>query len=175
MKIEIIGNPGTGNTFGETVIQHADVVAPNATTVSPTYNYFGTDKRTQQKTKEEVDDDIKNVYKTQILDYVGKLKPYVNAPWEKNYDTMWLSILALPAVEAEMLEVGNQHDTHFNRNLIASIIYVMTEQVLKEKTKTTLAEILEGYKLHSVRLAMNYPDDEMLKAIREIIEKEKAK
>lgn len=175
MKIEIIGNPGTGNTFGETVIQHADVVAPNATNVSPTYNYYGNAKNQQKKSPEQADEELKKVYKTEILEYVGKLKPYVNEPWVNTYDTMWLSILAIPSVEAEMLEPGNQHDTNFNRNLIASIIFVLTEEVLKEKTKTTLAEILEGNKLHSVRLAMYYPEDEMLKAIRDIIEKEKKK
>lgn len=176
MKIEIIGNPGSGNTFGETVIQHADVVAPNATTVSPTYNYYGNAKNPQKKSAEQADEELKNVYKKEILDYVGKLSPYVSDGWVKTYDTMWLAILKLPSVEEEIFEVGNQHDTNFNRNLVASIIWVMvTQDVLKEKVKTALAEILEGNKKHSVRLAMNFPDDDMTKAIKEIIENEKRK
>lgn len=70
-------------------------------------------------------------------------------------------ILALPEVEAQVYNPGKQHNTNFNRNLIANIIYIMCNaEVFATQNAAQLAMSLEGDKEHSVRNQLGvYPDN----------------
>ena len=162
MKVEITGNPGTGNTFQEINISSVQNYNPNATTVI-NYNYgdrlkptSAPDKAMQQAEREQ--------RKAEIMEYVSRIKMYVADEWKNRYETIWRSVLDIPEVEAVVYEPGKQKDTLFNRNLVANIIYVMCEGgVFATDNATTLAECLEGDKDHSVRAKLRQnPDDKTL-------------
>lgn len=53
MKIDITGNPGTGNTFQEFNIQHVDNFNPNATTVINNYNN-GIKQTSQESDRQDI-------------------------------------------------------------------------------------------------------------------------
>lgn len=176
MDININGNPGSGNTFIDIKIDHADTVAPNATTISNTYNITnnGPVKGSGSMSSTQADEELKKVYKKKILDYVGRLKQYVSPVWEKDYDTLWLSILKLPAVDAEVYNKGHQHHTDFNRNLVAGIIKMMNGNVLVETEASTLAVALENSQKHPVRGALGkWPSQEIQNAVKPLLTKEK--
>ena len=110
---------------------------------------------------QELPDAEREQRKAAILQYVAKLARYVSKDWKNRYDTLWKNILSLPEVEAEVYNPGRQKGTTFNRKLIANILYIMcTENVIKDKNATTLAEALEANKEHSVRSQLGqYPLD----------------
>lgn len=155
MQLEIIGNPGTGNTFMEVHIENYN---PNLTTVVNNYNGVSQKPTTAIQ---ELPDAEREQRKAAILQYVAKLARYVSKDWKNRYDTLWKNILSLPEVEAEVYNPGSQKGTTFNRKLIANILYIMcTENVIKDKNATTLAEALEANKEHSVRSQLGqYPLD----------------
>lgn len=155
MQLEIIGNPGTGNTFMEVHIENYN---PNLTTVVNNYNGVSQKPTTAIQ---ELPDAEREQRKAAILQYVTKLARYVSKDWKNRYDTLWKNILSLPEVEAEVYNPGRQKGTTFNRKLIANILYIMcTENVIKDKNATTLAEALEANKEHSVRSQLGqYPLD----------------
>ena len=159
MDINITGNPGTGNTFQEIHIDTVQNYNPNATTVIN--NNYGDKQKPAPATEKVLQDAEREQRKAEIMDYVAKLKNYVAKDWKNRYESLWKEILALPEVNAEVYEPGRQQGTTFNRNLIANILYIMcTENVIKDKNATTLAEALEANKEHSVRSQLGqYPLD----------------
>ena len=60
--------------------------------------------------------------KDAIMDYVGRLKPMVRDSYIDCYDQLWTEILELKEVKMQVYDIGKQHDTKFNRNLVAQII-----------------------------------------------------
>lgn len=150
MDINIKGNPGTGNTFQEIHIDTVQNYNPNATTVI-NYNY-GEKPKPAPATPKVLQDAEREQRKTEIMDYVTKLKQYVAKDWKNRYESLWKEILALSEVDAEVYEPGRQQGTTFNRNLIANIIYIMCKEgVISENNATTLTVALEGDKEHPVR------------------------
>lgn len=158
MKIDITGDPGTGNTYMEIHIGSVHNFNPNLTTVN--YNYNGASQK-PTKVISELPHAERELLKVAILQYVAKLAQYVSNEWKNRYHTLWKNILEIPEVEAEVFNPGRQKGTTFNRKLIANILYIMcTENVIKDKNATTLAEALEANKEHSVRSQLGqYPLD----------------
>lgn len=159
MDLNIIGDPGTGNTFQEIHINNVETYAPNATTI--VNNHYGDKKRGIPASEVQHSDTDIRLRQTEILQYVMRLKPYVAKEWQGRYESTWRAILALPEVAPSVYEPGRQRDTTFNRNLVANIIYIMCHVgVITEKNASTLTQALEGDKDHSVRAQLGrYPDN----------------
>lgn len=155
MKIEIEGNPGTGNTFSETHIEHVENYNPNAQTVIN--NYYGTRARKENdrpKAGKETDYDL---IRQEILDYVSRLKRYLDNDWKQGYDKLWNDILDVPEVAEKIYDPGKQQGTNFNRNLVANIICCLsTHGAFKDYNAAQFTEALEGDKDHSVRHALGF-------------------
>lgn len=150
MDINITGDPGTGNTFQEINIGTVHNFNPNATTVI-NYNY-GEKLKAAPAPDKVLQDADKEARKAGIMEYVLRLKPHVAKDWKNRYESIWQKILALPEVEEQVYEPGKQKGTTFNRNLVASIIYIMCKQnVLSTDNATELTKALENDKDHSVR------------------------
>lgn len=58
----------------------------------------------------------------EILTYVGNLWNFYTSEWQLHYKELWNDILDMPVVDLQVYKRGNQHDTHFNRNLVGNII-----------------------------------------------------
>lgn len=159
MDINITGNPGTGNTFTDIHIDYVQNYNPNATTVIN--NNYGDKPKTAPPAEKSLQDAEKEQRKSEILDYVLRLKDCVARDWKNRYEALWKEILALPEVDAVVYDPGKQKGTSFNRNLLAHIIYIMCkEKVIAEDNATQLTVALEGDPDHSVRAKLgNYPDD----------------
>lgn len=158
MDIRIEGNPGTGNSFHEYHINNVETFAPNATTVIN--NHYGERKSASVTTSKGEDKSDLIQRQHEIMDYVGNLKQYVAPEWKNRYESVWRSILTQPEVAAAIYEPGKQKDTTFNRNLVANIIFLMTEHdVITERNATTLTLALENDKEHSVRAQLRSKPD----------------
>lgn len=167
MKFDKDFNPGTGNTYVS--VENGGVYNnnPNATTVTNTTNIYMDGKKAQTML---LDDTEKQMRKNALLEYVGKLKDYASVDWKGRYDKLWLDILEIPEVDAEIYDKGQQKDTIFNRNLVGNIIHVLIGKVIAETNVTTLAKALEGKGTGSVRGQMgNKPSAEIEKALLELI------
>lgn len=184
MNIKIEGNPGTGNTFQEIHIGTVQNYNPNATTVI-NYNGVGGEVKNEQKAEKPKGKNLmemreKSPIKEEIMLYVSCLnkEELVVSDWVgKKYIDLWNAILDLPEVDAEAYNIGRQHGTSFNRNLIGNIIYYLATRadkkrcVYKELNASLYAEKLEGNNEHSVRLAMSkLPKDEIKKALDKLME-----
>lgn len=66
----------------------------------------------------------KDALRAEILRFVGYLRPYLAIDY-KDYMDLWEKILAIPEVDALVYNQGKQKGTTFNRNLVASIIYML--------------------------------------------------
>ena len=91
------------------------------------------------------------------------------------YESTWRSILALPEVAAAVYEPGKQKDTTFNRNLVANILYLMTEHgIITERNATALTLALENDKEHSVRAQLRSKpgDREVTEAVNKLLDTE---
>ena len=118
MEVKIEGNPGTGNTFQEININGPiENYLPNATQV--VNNYYGTTKKAQDA--EPVVD--RATLKKKILEDVGKLVNMVYKRRQTNWMDLWNDLLDLPEVKYEVCNPGNNHDTIYNRKLVAGIIH----------------------------------------------------
>lgn len=171
MKIEITGNPGTGNTFNETNIGYVENYNPNATTVI--VNHYDGKKKGQTPEEKGQEELQKLSIKKDIKDYVGNLSGYVSDVWKNRYNTLWETILAHPKVSEVVYNPGKQQAT-FNRNLVANIICMMVDKgIITEDNKTTLTIALEGDKDSPVRaqLAIKVQDAEIKQAVTDVIEK----
>lgn len=170
MDINITGNPGTGNTFTEVNIGTVQNYNPNATTVIN--NNYGDRPKTAPVPDKILSDAKRQQCQAEILDYVGRLHKFVAKEWRNRYEALWRQVLALPEVEASVYEPGKQKNTSFNRNFVANIIYIMSnEKVITEDNATTLTFALEGDKDHAVRAQLgNKPtDDSLVGKLRELI------
>lgn len=170
MKIDIEGNPGTGNSFTEIHIGTVQNYNPNATTVIN--NNYGT--RTQQTTgglngvKEDKDE-----VRIRILRYVKRTEDLASESWKRKYMTLWEQILSIKQVDAEVYEPGGQQGTSFNRVLVAAIMRVLLDSDVYQRrcTATALAIALEGNKDHHVRQEIGkYPSTEIQSAVKTLLE-----
>lgn len=166
MEINIKGNPGTGNTY--VAVENGGVYNnnPNATSVTNiTYNYNG--NSTQYDAT--IDDEEKKMRKSELLKYVGKLKPLLKEEWKSKYDKLWLDILEIPEVDEKIYNKGKQRDTIFNRNLVGNIINTMKSVIFPEHiTASAFAKALEGNEKHSIRAQIG---NKAPKEIEELIKK----
>lgn len=170
MKVEITGNPGTGNTFQEINISSVQNYNPNATTVI-NYNYGDKPKATSAPDKTMQQAECEQL-KSEIMEYVSRIKMYVADEWKNRYETIWRSVLDIPEVESLVFSPGKQKDTLFNRNLVANIIYVMCNAgFYAEANATTLTIALEDDKEHSVRrqLAKEPADERLVKHVKALL------
>jgi len=155
MEINIKGNPGTGNTFQEIHIEHADSVNPNATTVAVTHNHYN-DKREAPRAKTEVPRVDTAPIRAEILSYVSSTRPFLKDEWKDRFMRLWEGILDLRDISAVVYNPGKQKDTNFNRDLVANIIHYLNGKGLYRENgnPTALAMALEGSKDHSVRRSL---------------------
>ena len=150
MDINIKGNPGTGNTFQEVHIGTVQNYNPNATTVINN-NYGDKPKPTSVPDKTIQQAECEQL-KSEIMEYVSRIKRYVADKWKNRYETTWRSVLDDSEVERLVFSPGKQKNTSFNRNLVANIIYIMCNAGFYSETNaTTLTIALEGNNEHSVR------------------------
>jgi len=167
MKFDKDFNPGSGNTF---VLLDSGAIYnnnPNATTVTNTTNIYMDGKKSQPIPP---DDKEKQIRKNALLQYVGLLKEHVADEWKDKYDSLWLQILEIPQVDAEIYNKGQQKGTEFNRNMVGNILHVLIGKVIKETNVSTLTKTLEGKVGHSVREQMGMkPSAEIEKALLELI------
>ena len=163
MKVEIEGNPGTGNTYQEIHIGRVENYNPNATTV--TNNYYGTrvkeeDDRGEESKKGSGLMDIREIppIREQVLAYVSCLSGQVDDEWKSRYMKVWADILDLDVVSASIYNPGKQQGTNFNRNLVANIIHYLAQRGIygddKRYNAAQIAVYLEGRSDHSVRMAL---------------------
>jgi hypothetical protein len=152
MKVQIDGDPGTGNTFKETTynIQNVETLAPNATTVvNKHYHINGpisaaeeaaleaagkraeTDGQepaatapSRKKAKELVDTEV---VREEILTFVSKVRPLLDDAWKADYPKIWEDILNMQEVKEKIYAPGKQKNTNFNQYLVGNILYFMFE------------------------------------------------
>jgi hypothetical protein len=177
-KFIIEGNPGTGNTFIK--IGTAYNVNPNAKEVKNTF-IIGNGKDATAAIKEAMGQDShsasdmespfnrmpesdENVditpIRTEILNYVSRVRPLLTDEAKSTFMKMWEDILALPAVESKVYKPGKQWGTNFHRDLVANILYhLRSRKIYKVVYKdnyngAAMCEALEGDRDHSVKHAL---------------------
>lgn len=177
-KFIIEGNPGTGNTFIK--IGTAYNVNPNAKEVKNTF-IMGDGKEAAKAIAEatgqtplsgsashspfdrmrepEESIDITPI-RTEILNYVSRVRPLLTDEAKSTFMKMWEDILALPSVESKVYKPGKQWGTNFHRDLVANILYYLrTRKIYKVVYKdnyngAAMCEALEGDRDHSVKHAL---------------------
>ena len=176
MKIEIEGNPGTGNSFTEVHIDKVENYNPAATTVITKHYHFDGNAlpaseeaidaaaEAVERHAEKQDDRIDTTpIRSEILNYVSCIRPYLADDWKSRYMNVWEDILDLDIIASQVYKPGKQQGTNFNRNLVANIIYYLDScGAYKDKyNASTMTVALEGDKDHSVRSALgsNPPAD----------------
>ncbi len=129
MKIEINGNPGTGNTFTEVHIGHIENSFPNVKAVniikdgsSKTTTIVSEGDDNSPKGHPLSADRDKEAKRQDILKYVGQTLPLVRYGWKDRYMNLWEDILNLPDVDAVIYRQGRQQHTSFNRKEVLHII-----------------------------------------------------
>ena len=164
MNLNITGDPGTHNSYSEVNIHidHVENFNPAATSVVNNYGSLPIAPRSHRSEYKEgapvPSPDAISVLNDEILSYVRRLTRCVAPSHIATYDKLWLDILTLPEVAAEVYNPGKQHGTAFNRNLVAGIICMMKDTgIITETNVSRLAELLEGDKEHSVRAALASP------------------
>ncbi len=171
MKIDITGNPGTGNTFTEINIGYVENYNPNLTTLNINH-YDG--KQQQHAPKQNGEDELqKQELKAEIMSYVKQLSDYVCDGWKNRYERLWETILSHPKVSKKVYSPGKQHAT-FNKYLVANIICMMCKKsIITEKNMSALTIALEGTTDHAVRgkLAFEPDDADVKKAVLDVFEK----
>ena len=169
-------------------IQTAYNVNPNATVVNNTFN-IGSSKEGEKAIAEamgpkpqslldrmrepEENIDITPI-RTEILNYVSRVRPLLTDEAKSTFMKMWEDILALPEVESKVYKPGKQWGTNFHRDLVANILYhLRTRKIYKVVYRdnyngAAMTEALEGDKDHSVKHALR---DDPPKDVREAIDK----
>ena len=190
-KFIIEGNPGTGNTF--IMIGTAYNVNPNAKEVKNTF-IMGNGKDAAAAIREamgachsaldaespidclhEPEGNIDTTpIRTEILNYVSRVRPLLTDEAKSTFMKMWEDILALPAVKRKVYKPGKQWGTNFHRNLVANILHYLRNRkiyavVYKDNYNgAAMTEALEGDKDHSVKHALR---DDPPMDVREAIDK----
>lgn len=177
-------NPHAGNIHQEFNF-HGNVqnVNPAAHTVNNTYYiYKGVQSDEDQNTTTSVSSNEANLIdkghlRGEILEYVGRLYDLYKPEWQMHYPELWNDILDIPEIDSEVYKRGRQRDTHFNRNLVANIIYYLDGHHLyrDEYRATEFTRALEkGDKDSSVRASLGMsPSSAICEAIRHLIETKK--
>ncbi len=112
--------------------------------------------------------------RTEILNYVSRVRPLLTDEAKSTYMKMWEDILALPEVESKVYKPGKQWGTNFHRDLVANILFhLRTRKIYKVVYKdnyngAAMAEALEGDRDHSVKHALR---EEPPADIREAVDK----
>lgn len=177
-KFIIEGNPGTGNTFIK--IGTAYNVNPNAKEVKNTF-IMSNGKDASTAIREAMDQtsncppDIESPFncmcepeeniditpiRTEILNYVSRVRPLLTDEAKSTFMKMWEDILVLPAVESKVYKPGKQWGTNFHRDLVANILYhLRSRKIYKVVYKdnyngAAMCEALEGDRDHSVKHAL---------------------
>ena len=172
MEIKIEGDPGTGNTFQEINIGHIEHNYPNATTVTNTYINGTREEADTTSLRDTMKEPLENVditpIRTEILNYVSRLRPYLAPEYKSSYMKLWEDILDLDIIEKHVYYPGKQQDTNFNRNLVAAIIYFLVKRGYfgdeRKFNATQMAIALEGSGKHSVRNALKVPPPDNIKS-----------
>lgn len=200
MDIKIEGNPGTGNTFQKISQEiHIGTVGTysNASVIN---NYYGTvgelsgKKKKQEGAEDDTHDDPKqpipgnrqreqlkeseeeidySPIRTEILNYVSRVRPLVHPDKRDRYMKMWEGILELDAVRPFVYKTGKQKRTNFNRKLIVNILHHLdTRRMYKDPYKARdLALALENDFDMSVRGELGkYPSENVCAEINEYLE-----
>ena len=197
MDIKIEGNPGTGNTFQEINIGTVHNFNPNATTIINNYGTSGerlNEKKPQKGAKDGASDDSElsspnnrqreqlkeseeeidySPIRTEILNYVSRVRPLVHPDKRDRYMKMWEGILELDAVRPFVYRTGKQKRTNFNRKLIVNILHHLdTRRMYKDPYKARdLALALENDYDMSVRGELGkYPSENVCAEINEYLE-----
>lgn len=187
-KFIIEGNPGQGNTFIK--IGTAYNVNPNATKVDNTF-IIGSQEEGKKAMGEAMKGKPENPFerlrepeeniditpiRTEILNYVSRIRPLLTDDAKSSFMKIWEDILALPEVEALVYKPGKQWGTNFNRDLVANILYHLRERkiykvVYKDNYNgAAMTEVLEGDRDHSVKHALrNEPPKEVREAIDKLL------
>ena len=186
MKVEIEGNPGTGNSFIENTynIKKVETLAPNATTiVNKHYHITGpicaaeetsleaVGERTEasvtvpcrKKAKELIDIEV---VREEILTFVSKARPLLDDAWKADYPKIWEDILNMQEVKDKIYDPGKQKHTNFNQYLVGNILYFMFEDCGacsddKEYNASEVCMKLIGTTEHQLRkeLSKNPPEE----------------
>ena len=111
--------------------------------------------------------------RTEILNYVSRVRPLLTDEAKSTYMKLWEDILDLPEVESKVYKQGKQWGTNFNRDLVANILYHLRQRkiykvVYKDNYNgAAMCEALEGNRDHSVKHALR---DEPPVDVREAID-----
>ena len=152
MKVEIEGNPGTGNSYTDIHDNHIETLAPNAQTViNKHYHISGpigaaeeaaleaaaeraeadgqepaatAPVSSRKKPKELIDTEV---VRDEILTFVSKVRPLLDDAWKADYQNIWQDILNMQEVKEKIYDPGKQKNTNFNQYLVGNILYFMFE------------------------------------------------
>ena len=173
-------------------IQTAYNVNPAATEINNTF-IIGSGKEATAAVKEalgakpaiqfdnmkepEVNIDITPI-RTEILNYVSRVRPLLTEDAKSTFMKMWEDILSLPEVESKVYKAGKQWGTNFHRDLVANILYHLRSRKIyavvyrDNYNGAALAEKLEGDKEHSVKHALrSEPPQDVRDAIDDMLKK----
>lgn len=112
--------------------------------------------------------------RTEILNYVSRVRPLLFDEAKSTFMKMWEDILALPEVESKVYSHGKQWGTNFHRDLVANILFhLRARKIYKVVYKdnyngAAMAEALEGDRDHSVKHALR---EEPPVDVREAVDK----
>lgn len=189
MKVEIEGNPGTGNSYTDIHDNHIETLAPNATTVvNKHYHISGPISAAEEavleeavqraeadgqepaatapsrkKAKELVDIEV---VREEILTFVSKVRPLLDDAWKADFQNIWDDILNMQEVKEKIYTPGKQKHTNFNQYLVGNILYFMFEDCGacsddKDYNASEVCMKLIGTTEHQLRkeLAKNPPEE----------------
>lgn len=136
MKIEIKGNPGTGNHYTEVNVKNIEANFPNVKEVIINKDANGNKVITTKggenpalsvgaapaPAPEQGGNINKEARRQDILHYVEKLLPLIMYDWKAKYMDLWADILNIPEVDAMIYKRGHQQNTSFNRKEVLHII-----------------------------------------------------
>ena len=155
MKIQIEGNPGTGNSYTDIHDNHIETLAPNATTVVNKHYHFG-DGVSSAKIQVPSDEALEalaeqgdasglkpetrnlnpkkakelidtEVVREEILTFVSKVRPLLDDAWKADFQNIWDDILNMQEIKEKIYDPGKQKHTNFNQYLVGNILYYMFE------------------------------------------------
>lgn len=147
MKVQIEGNPGSGNTYHESTynINNVETFAPNATTVvnkhyhisgvqglindeaiEATVEHMDRSDNLSAKKSQKATVDIEPI-RQEILTWVSKVRPFLCDSWKSDYMDIWDDILNMQEVKEKVYNPGKQKNTNFNQYLLGNILYFMFE------------------------------------------------
>lgn len=155
-------------------IDKAYNVNPAATVVNNTFN-ISSGREAVDAVKEALGGDITPI-RTEILNYVSRVRPLLTDEAKSIFMKMWEDILDLPEVETLVYKQGKQWGTNFNRDLVANILYhLRTLKIYKVVYKdnyngAAMCEALEGDRDHAVKHALrNDPAKDICEAVDKLL------